>query len=49
MFLLGEIILDENAGSPLYGVREGWIRMRLILRGLEHLWYDMIKYIIYGL
>jgi hypothetical protein len=33
MLLLGEIILDENSGSPLYNIREGRIRMRLILRG----------------
>jgi hypothetical protein len=32
MFLLGELILDANAGSPLYLIREGRIRMRLILR-----------------
>jgi hypothetical protein len=31
MFLLGEF-LDANAGSPLYIIREGRIRMRLILR-----------------
>jgi hypothetical protein len=47
MFLLGELF-RENAGPPLYMIREGWIRMRIILRGNEHLWYDMVRYIIYN-
>jgi hypothetical protein len=49
MFLPGELIRDNNAAPPLYIIREGRIRMRLILRGQEHLWYDMVRYIIYGL
>jgi len=32
MFLLGELILEKDTGSPLYEIREGRIRMRLILR-----------------
>jgi hypothetical protein len=47
MFLLGRIIQRCKCLFPSLQIGEGPVRMSFILPEKEHLWYDMVRYIIY--